>query len=99
MKILAAIHNARLVKEIQKDYGSFDTYIWSFSKYKTIQNRFKSLSELPATSELSDKVSKDMRNRGFKFCGSTIIYAFMQAVGIVNDHIVGCFRNKELGGG
>jgi DNA-3-methyladenine glycosylase I len=84
--------------EIQKSNRSFDSYIWSFSEGKTIQNQYKSISEIPATSDLSDKVSKDMRSKGFKFCGSTIIYAFMQAVGIVNDHVSNCFRNKELGG-
>jgi len=97
-KIDASIHNAKLILEIQKDFGSFDSYIWTFTNGRTIQNKYNSISELPATSDLSDKVSKDMRNRGFKFCGSTIIYAFMQAVGIVNDHIENCFRNKELGG-
>ncbi len=97
-KINASIHNAKLFLEIQKDSGSFDSYIWSFTHRNTIQNNYKSISELPATSELSDRASKDMRRRGFKFCGSTIIYAFMQAVGIVNDHVDSCFRNNELGG-
>lgn len=95
-KIEAAIHNAKLILEIQKSHGSFDAYIWSFTAGNTIQNQFKSMSELPATSDLSDKVSKELRSRGFKFCGSTIIYAFMQAVGIVNDHVCGCFRHNEV---
>lgn len=95
-KINAAIHNAKLVLEIQMKQGSFSSYIWSFTDGKTIQNHLKSMSEIPATTDLSDKVSKDMRNKGFKFCGSTIIYAFMQAVGIVNDHVESCFRYKEL---
>lgn len=97
-KIDAAIHNAKLILEIQKNQGSFKNYIWSFTDGKTIHNHFKSLSELPPTSGLSDQVSKDMRSKGFKFCGSTIVYAFMQAVGIVNDHLVDCFRYKELTG-
>ena len=97
-KIDAAIHNAKLFLEIQKDMGSFDSFIWTFTNGNTIQNKYNSISELPATSDLSDKVSKEMRSRGFKFCGSTIIYAFMQAVGILNDHVENCFRNKELGG-
>ena len=95
-KINAAIHNAKLVLEIQRKVGSFNSYIWSFTGGKTIQNNFKNMSEIPATTDLSDQVSSDLRSRGFKFCGSTIIYAFMQAVGIVNDHVNSCFRYKEL---
>jgi DNA-3-methyladenine glycosylase I len=96
MKIEAATHNARRILDLQHEFNSFDAYIWGFTGGKTIQNKHKTLSDLPATSELSDKISKDLRTKGFKFCGSTIIYAFMQAVGIVNDHVTSCFRHKEL---
>ena len=90
LKILAAINNAKLFLQIQKEFGSFDKYVWSFTKGKTIKNRPKTVKELPAKTELSDAMSKDMGKRGFKFRGSTICYAFMQAVGIVNDHTQDC---------
>lgn len=95
-KINAIIHNANRVLEIRRDFGTFDAYLWGFTGGVTLQNCWKSLSEIPATSPISDAMSKDMIDRGFKFCGSTILYAFMQAAGLVNDHIVSCFRYKEL---
>ena len=94
LKIASATRNAKVFLEIQKEFGSFDKYIWSFVKNKPIKSNFKSIKEIPATTELSDKISKDLKNRGMNFVGSTIIYAFMQAVGMANDHIVTCFRRK-----
>lgn len=82
--------------DIQKEFGSFDAYIWGFVNNKTIQNKFTSLSEIPTKTELSDKISKDLKKRGMNFVGSTIIYAFMQSVGIVNDHKISCFRHNEV---
>lgn len=95
-KIAATVNNAKRFLEIQKEYGSFDTYIWSFVDYQPIQNQFASLKELPAKTPLSDKVSADLKKRGFKFVGSTVIYAHMQATGMVNDHLVDCFRYTEV---
>ena len=92
LKINAAITNATVFLEIQKEFGSFDNYIWGFVNRKSIKNKNKNLNELPASTTLSDKISKDLKNRGFKFVGTTICYAFMQAVGIVNDHVISCFR-------
>lgn len=94
LKIHSAIRNAKAFIEIQKEYGSFDKYIWSFASNKPIKNNFKSLKEIPASTGLSDRISKDLKKRGMNFVGSTIIYAFMQAVGMVNDHTMGCFRRK-----
>ena len=94
LKIHSAIRNAKAFIEIQKEYGSFDRYIWSFVSNKPIKNNFKSLKEIPASTGLSDRISKDLKKRGMNFVGSTIIYAFMQAVGMVNDHTIGCFRRK-----
>jgi DNA-3-methyladenine glycosylase I len=91
-KILAAINNAQRFLEIQKEFGAFDKYIWQFVGGKPIQHRFKTLAEIPATSKESDAMSMDLQARGFKFVGSTICYAFMQAVGMVNDHTTNCFR-------
>ena len=91
LKIRSAIRNAKVFIEIQKEFGSFDRYIWGFVNNKPIQNKFKTSSEIPAKTELSDLISKDLKKRGMNFVGSTIIYAFLQAVGIVNDHEVGCF--------
>ncbi len=90
-KILAAIKNAQKVIEVQEEFGSFDKYIWSFTKGKRIRNSWQSMAQIPSTSPVSDKMSHDMKRRGFAFAGSTICYAFMQAVGIVNDHIISCF--------
>ena len=91
-KIEAAIHNARGFLKIQKEFGSFDRYVWGFVGGKPIVNRWRKHSEVPATSKESDALSKDLKARGFKFVGSTIIYAHMQATGLINDHLVGCFR-------
>jgi DNA-3-methyladenine glycosylase I len=90
--IEASINNARCFIEMQKQYGSFDNYIWNFVNYKPVKNSWKNISEIPATSELSDTISKDLKSRGFKFLGSTIIYAHLQATGLINDHLVSCFR-------
>jgi DNA-3-methyladenine glycosylase I len=96
LKINAAINNARRFLEVQKEFGSFDRYIWQFVDGQPIVNRFKSLQEIPAKTELSDTISKDLQQRGFKFVGSTIVYAHMQATGMVNDHTIDCFRHKLL---
>ena len=95
LKINAAIINANLFIEVQKEFGSFDNYIWQFVNYKPIQNKWKNIKELPAKTKESDTMSKDLKKRGFKFVGSTICYAFMQAVGMVNDHTIDCFRYKK----
>ena len=94
LKIQSAIINAKLFLEVQKEFGSFDTYIWSFVNGQPIINRWKTMAEVPATSKESDALSKDLKKRGFKFVGSTIMYAHMQACGLVNDHLVDCFRYK-----
>ncbi|MGZ3624864.1 MAG: DNA-3-methyladenine glycosylase I [Ktedonobacteraceae bacterium] len=96
LKIQAAIQNARSFLVVQDQFGSFDTYIWQFVDGKSIQNSWKSLQEIPATTLESDAMSKELKKRGFTFVGSTICYAFMQAVGMVNDHIVDCFRWQEV---
>ena len=94
LKVNSAVTNARAFLAVQKEFGSFSKYIWEFVGAKPIQNRFKKDSDIPATSAESDALSKDLKKRGFKFVGSTIIYAHMQATGLVNDHVVGCFRHK-----
>ena len=96
LKIQAAIQNARSFLEVQDQFGSFDTYIWQFVDGKPVQNSWKSLQEIPATTKESDAMSKELKKRGFTFVGSTICYAFMQAVGMVNDHTVDCFRWQEV---
>ena len=96
LKILASISNAQKFMEVQKEFGSFDQYIWGFIGGKPIVNHWENLSQIPATSPVSDKISKDMKKRGFKFVGSTIIYAHMQATGMVNDHITSCFRHSKV---
>lgn len=96
LKIEGAITNAKAFLQVRKEFGTFDKYIWGFVKGKPIQNKFKSLKELPASTKLSDKISDDLKVRGFKFVGSTIVYAHMQATGMVNDHIISCNRHKEL---
>jgi DNA-3-methyladenine glycosylase I len=96
LKVEGAVTNATAFLQIRKEFGTFDKYIWGFVNDKPIQNKFKSLKELPARTELSDKISEDLKKRGFKFVGSTIVYAHMQATGMVNDHIVGCYRYKQL---
>jgi len=95
LKVNAAVTNANAFLAVQKEFGSFDKYIWSFVAGKPIVNRWKESSQVPATSDVSDTLSKDMKARGFKFVGSTIIYAHMQATGMVNDHLVTCFRYKQ----
>jgi DNA-3-methyladenine glycosylase I len=99
LKIEAAVTNANAFIEVRKKFGTFNKYMWDFVKGRPIQNKFKSLKEIPAKTELSDIISKDLKNRGFRFVGSTIIYAHMQATGMVNDHTTDCFRYKELNGG
>lgn len=96
LKIKATISNANVFLKVQEEFGSFDRYIWSFTNGKIIINQWKEMKEVPATSSESDAMSKDMKKRGFKFVGSTICYAFMQAAGMVNDHLVTCFRYKEV---
>ncbi|MEP0860919.1 MAG: DNA-3-methyladenine glycosylase I [Ignavibacterium sp.] len=96
LKIEAAIANAKAFIQIRKEFGTFDKYIWSFINYKPINNKFTSIKELPARTELSDKISEDLKKRGFKFVGSTVIYAHMQATGMVNDHLVSCFRYHQI---
>lgn len=90
LKILATINNAQRFQEVQKEFGSFSKYIWSFVDGKPIVNHPKTLSDVPATTEISDVLSKDLKKRGFKFLGSTVVYAHMQATGMVNDHLVDC---------
>ncbi len=96
LKIAAAINNAQRFLAVQKEFGSFDSYVWQFVGGKPIRHRFRSLSDVPATSPESDRLSRDLRQRGFKFVGSTIVYAHMQATGMVNDHLVDCFRYGRL---
>ncbi len=95
-KIQAAIENARAFQEIQKEFGSFDAYIWRFVGNRPIRNSWKNLMDLPAETKESRQMSSDLKKRGFKFVGPTICYAFMQAVGMVNDHTVDCFRYSEI---
>jgi len=95
-KIEAVVVNAKAFLQVQKEFGSFDKYIWKFVNYKTVDNKFKDLSELPSKTEQSEQMSKDLKKRGFKFIGPTICHAFMQAVGMVNDHVQGCFRYDEI---
>ena len=96
LKIKATKSNALAFMEVQKEFGTFSKYIWSFLDGKPIKNAFKTMSELPANTPLSDKISKDLKSRGFKFVGSTIVYAHMQAMGMVNDHTTDCFRYNEV---
>lgn len=91
LKILATVTNAQKFQEIQKEFGSFSKYIWGFVEGKPIDNRPKTLKDVPATTEISDTLSKDLKKRGFKFMGSTVVYAHMQATGMVNDHVEGCY--------
>ncbi|EOI00528.1 DNA-3-methyladenine glycosylase I [Enterococcus moraviensis ATCC BAA-383] len=95
-KIEAAIHNAKIVIEIQTQFGSFSNYLWSFNANKVLKNSYQNQSEIPTTNELSDQITKDLKKRGFKFVGSTIVYAFLEAVGLINDHVVTCFRYEEV---
>jgi len=95
LKVSATIQNARAFLKIKKEFGSFDKYIWQFVKHKTIRNSWKSLKQLPSATKESDTMSKDLKTRGFNFVGPTICYAFMQAVGMTNDHVKGCFKYKN----
>lgn len=96
LKIAAAVQNAKAYLDVQQEFGSFDAYLWRFVGNRPIQNAWRSLREIPARTAESDALSKDLAKRGFKFVGSTICYAFMQATGMVNDHVVGCFRYREV---
>ena len=98
LKIEASVKNARAFLSIQEEIGSFDRYIWDFIDGETIQNQFRSLQDIPAETKVSAMISKDMKKRGFSFVGPTIVYAHMQATGMVNDHLIGCYRYRELGG-
>ena len=95
LKVMATIGNAKAFLQVQKEFGSFDNYIWQFVNHKPIVNHFKSLSEIPAKTPVSDAMSKDLLKRGFKFVGSTICYAFMQATGMVDDHINTCWKRSK----
>lgn len=95
LKIKSAINNAKRFLEIQKEFGSFDKYLWAFVDYTPLVNNYKSLSNIQPSTPLSDKLSKDLKNRGFSFVGSTICYAFLQSVGVVNDHLTDCFTRKK----
>jgi DNA-3-methyladenine glycosylase I len=96
LKVEAAIHNARRFLEVQIEFGSFDTYLWRFVEGRPIAGTWRDWSEIPATTLVSDLLSKDLVRRGFKFVGSTICYAYMQAIGMVNDHTIDCFRHAEI---
>ncbi len=96
LKIYGAVKNAKAFIAVQKEFGSFDAYVWQFTENKTLAGNRKTLRDIPATSKESDAMSKDLKKRGFTFVGSTICYAYMQAVGMVNDHIADCFRHKKL---
>ena len=96
LKVASAVTNAKAFLAVQKEFGSFDAYLWTFVGGRAIQNRRKSLKEIPARTAESDAMSKDLIKRGFKFVGSTICYALMQAIGMVNDHVVDCFRHEQL---
>jgi DNA-3-methyladenine glycosylase I len=96
LKVIAAVNNARKFLEVQEEFDGFTNYIWSFVNGRPVQNEWRHMKEVPATSPESDALSKDLKQRGFKFVGSTIVYAHMQAVGMVNDHLIGCFRHKQV---
>ena len=97
LKIAAAITNAQLFLDVQKEFGTFDKYIWQFTGGTTLHHRFRTIRQIPPSTPESDAMSRDLKARGFKFVGSTICYAFMQAAGMVNDHTVDCFRYRQLG--
>lgn len=96
LKIASSVQNANSCLKIRNEFGSFDAYIWNFVDGKPIKNSWRNLSEIPAKTDISDRMSRDLRKRGFNFVGSTIMYAFMQACGLVNDHLVSCFRYNEI---
>jgi DNA-3-methyladenine glycosylase I len=98
MKIESAVTNAKRIVEVRRELGSLDAYLWSFVDGKPVVNRFKGLGDIPSESEVSRAMSKDLKARGFRFVGPTVCYAFMQATGMVNDHLASCFRYRELGG-
>lgn len=95
-KIMATVTNAKAFLKVQEEFGTFDKYIWSFTGGKTLINKWQDMKQIPTSTKESDAMSKDLKNRGFKFIGTTICYAFMQAAGMVNDHIVDCFRYRQL---
>lgn len=95
LKIAAAVGNAKAFLKVQQEFGSFDTYLWQFVNYVPIDHKIKAMKDIPVTTKESDALSQDLKRRGFKFVGSTICYAFMQAVGMVNDHELGCFRHTQ----
>ena len=95
-KIIAAINNAQKFLEIQKEFGSFSEYIWKFTNKKSVTNNWQNLKDVPAKTEISEKIYKDLKTRGFQFLGPTICYAYMQATGMVNDHLTTCFRHSEI---
>ncbi len=95
-KVAAAIANARTARAVQREYGSLDTYLWSFVGGRPIRNRLTTVADIPSESDESRAMSKDLRSRGFRFVGPTMCYAFMEAVGMVNDHVTGCFRHREV---
>lgn len=97
LKMASAVRNARVFLEIQREFGSFDAYLWAYVQGKPVDHRVENLAQVPARNELSDAISKDLKRRGMNFVGSTIIYAFLQAVGVVNDHTAGCFRHSQVG--
>jgi len=97
LKILGAINNAKRFLEVQKELGTFDRYIWAFAGGKPLRNKLRSFVDMPSGTPLSDIISKDLKARGFKFVGSTVVYSHMQATGMVNDHLVTCFRYREVG--
>jgi DNA-3-methyladenine glycosylase I len=99
LKVTSTISNARRFLEVQEQYGSFDAFIWQFVGGQTLQNKWKRLEQVPARTKQSDRMSAALKEHGFKFVGSTICYAYMQAAGLVNDHLVTCFRHRGLGGG
>ena len=96
LKIRSAIDNARAFLEVRREFGSFDAYLWGFVDGRSLQGLRRSIKQVPACTPLSEAISKDLKRRGFRFVGSTIVYAFMQAVGVVNDHLTGCFRRTRL---
>jgi DNA-3-methyladenine glycosylase I len=97
-KIESSISNARAFLEVQAEWGSFDAYLWHFTSGKPVVNRRRSMKQLPVSTPLAEKISRDLKDRGFSFVGPTIVYAHLQAIGVVNDHLVGCFRHAELQG-
>ncbi len=96
LKVEATVQNAKAFLDVQKEFGSFDTYLWGFVNGKPIKNAWRKMQDIPPKTDISDAMSKDLKKRGFKFAGSTICYAFMQAAGMVNDHVVSCFRHNEV---